>query len=265
MSCLLSKLVKQYRVNYEESQLPTLNEVGDLYYSKTNDGKSHIFINKNQCEKKILEPGKRGTFDDSGVMPSCVVKDKLYYTGWNTNKSSVNYRHGIGVLLNNERIYNGPVLDRTLDVPYLCNSPCVLFFDEFYHMWFCNGTGWIDDFPTYGISYAKSCDGFLWCVNKNIFGGEKEAWSRPCVKIIDNKFYMWCSIKEKNTNYQIFEFSSDNAFEWTLNGKVLILKEDWNSEMNCYPWIVKIDNTIKMFFNGNGFGKTGIGCCVYEI
>ena len=38
----------------------------------------------------------------------------------------------------------------------------------------------------------------------------------------------------------------------------------WDSEMIEYCHVVKIDKKLHMFYNGNGFGKTGFGYAVLE-
>src|SRR3954470_18395768 len=51
-------------------------------------------------DKPILPLGRLGTFDDSGIMPSCLVnhgRDQyLYYVGWNP-QVTVSYRLSIGL------------------------------------------------------------------------------------------------------------------------------------------------------------------------
>src|SRR5262249_38946084 len=51
-------------------------------------------------EQPLLDLGGQGTFDEQGVMPSCIVEERgnlwMYYTGWNTG-TSVPYRNSIGV------------------------------------------------------------------------------------------------------------------------------------------------------------------------
>ena len=36
-------------------------------------------------------------------------------------------------------------------------------------------------------------------------------------------------------------------------------EQDWESEMTCYPWVVDYQDRTYMFYNGNGYGETGIG------
>jgi hypothetical protein len=33
----------------------------------------------------------------------------------------------------------------------------------------------------------------------------------------------------------------------------------WDSESIAYPYVLRIDNRLLMFYNGNGFGRTGFG------
>ena len=43
-----------------------------------------------------------------------------------------------------------------------------------------------------------------------------------------------------------------------------VSKEGWDSTMICYPTIVEVDGRLLMFYNGNGFGRTGIGYAVWK-
>lgn len=64
---------------------------------------SFNIVNKN--EKPLLELGRRGTFDDCGVMFSSIVdvgnKIYMYYTGWNEMKS-VRYHNSIGLAISED-------------------------------------------------------------------------------------------------------------------------------------------------------------------
>ena len=87
------------------------------------------------CREPLLPLGERGTFDDNGMMPSCIVsvgrRKYLYYMGWNP-QVTVSYRVSIGLAVSEDdgRTYSrysaGPLLDRDLNEPYFCSSPCVL-------------------------------------------------------------------------------------------------------------------------------------------
>ncbi len=72
-------------------------------------------------EEPILPLGDRGTFDDNGMTPSCVVQSGsltyLYYIGWNP-QVTVSYRLSIGLAVSEDggrsyrRFSDGPILDR---------------------------------------------------------------------------------------------------------------------------------------------------------
>ena len=38
----------------------------------------------------------------------------------------------------------------------------------------------------------------------------------------------------------------------------------WDSTMICYPFVVTVDDRTLLFYNGNGFGQTGIGYAVWQ-
>jgi hypothetical protein len=250
----------------EHAQLPTVEDRGDrfrIFYSYRVDGRSYINYfetNKNldvtyQNKTPVFEPGMRGCFDDCGVMPSCLVGHILYYTGWNLDKGLVPYGHGIGIALWHEslnkfiRISDGPVLDRSFKSPYLVNSPFVQIFDHEWKMWFCNGTGWDGNFPKYNIC-SYTC-GFWNFEQKRDFlieyGSSNEACSRPA--IYQNELYF--SKKTKDTEYEI------------CHEGISVLNEsnsEWDSKMTCYPYFCGD----YMFYNGNGYGASGIGVAINE-
>src|SRR5688572_23237342 len=83
----------------------------------------------------ILHLGKPGTFDDNGIMPSCLVDHEqnkyLYYIGWNP-QVTVSYRLAIGLAVSSdggttfEKYSEGPICDRSVDEIYFNTAPCVL-------------------------------------------------------------------------------------------------------------------------------------------
>jgi hypothetical protein len=246
-----------------QGQLPTVQKIDGgirVYYSKRIGKHSVIcYFETDKPEKAkhinedpVLTKGRRGCFDDSGVMPSCVYEDNLFYTGWNVDKGGVPYGHGIGCAKiagdKIERIFEGPVLDRTELTPFLANSP---FVDE-RGMLFCNGNGWKEDFPTYQIALAEMKYG-RWQVEKiKLYGGADEACSRPCR--FKEKVYF--AKKKRDSNYTIV----DEMGELVIS----VSSEGWDSQMVCYPAVFKYCGEWYMYYNGNGFGHTGIGLAKWE-
>jgi hypothetical protein len=56
-------------------------------------------------DEPILNLGKLGCFDESGIMPSCIIthnyKKYFYYVGWNVG-ASIRYRVSAGLAISND-------------------------------------------------------------------------------------------------------------------------------------------------------------------
>lgn len=253
------------RIYDREGQLPTVAKTSfgyRVFVSKRIDGRSHIFLlefDKNlnltfESQYPVLRPGKRGCFDDEGVMPSSLVGSCLYYTGWNTNKGAVPYGHGIGLADWDEaskcfkRRFDGPLVDRCVSVPYLANSPCVNRVGERWEMIFCNGHGWESNFPHYGLTKLTSVDPEFSADRQfeNLVWPSNTACSRA-TKIDDCIMF---AMKKINESYQIFALKNKK-----ISLQLKKSTSEWESEMVCYPYYC--DGMV--FYNGNGYGKSGIG------
>lgn len=240
-------------------------------------------------DQPVLGLGELGCFDDSGAMPSWIVDrgplKYLYYTGWNTS-TTVPYRNSIGLALSKdggrtfERAYNGPLLDRTQYEPHLCAVPCVLVEDDKWRMWYLSGVKW-DVFnakpePRYHIKYAESNDGVNWdrrgvvCID---FKSESEAGIvRPSVIKEGSLYRMWYSYRglenyrtDIRNSYRIGYAESHDGIEWTRKDEHLgldISPSGWDSEMVAYPYVYADETQKYMFYNGNGFGRSGLGYAV---
>ena len=297
------KWIKKGLIYSKHAQLPTVQAMGDLlriYYSRRdNKNRSQVYYFDveaddpskivNDPEHPVLRLGRRGCFDDAGVMPSCVVnlegQIRLYYTGWNVDKGDVPYGHGIGLAIWYEtdgefcRLSEGPILDRCMEIPFLANSPTVMKMPSWgkgspWKMWFCNGIGWEKEFAQYAICCAESDDGIRWksfpydYESSAYLGGYGYACSRPCAYLgDDNDIWIWYSRKSIASPYYIsgaysYEqwITKFNPPFWTHTGGINLLSDEgWDSEMQCYPYIHKHGSRTYMFYNGNGYGASGIG------
>jgi hypothetical protein len=260
------------------AQLPTpvlLRDRIRIYFSDRAGGKSYIrFLDVRtdlpsesigNASGMALSPGQRGCFDDSGVMPSCAVEIAsevyIYYTGWNLDKGQVPYGHGIGIAKctpegSLERIYNGPILDRSASEPFLCNSPYVARDGDGWRMVYCSGTGWIRDFPSYSLREARSIDGHKWEVGEYLFQGEsfdpEEALSRPCI----SGAAIYFASRKYDTPYRLETYVAGKG---RRPGGLELSADGWDSEMICYPYIIEVGSRRYLFYNGNGYGASGFG------
>ena len=158
-------------------------------------------------DRPVVPLGPVGTFDEDGNMPACAVNVGsalwLYYTGWNAGVS-VPYHNASGIAVSRdgghsfERMFHGPILDRTPSEPFLAVAPYVIKSDDGWRMWYTSGLGWrriMDRLePLYAIMSATSSDGIEWCRSGELAfprRHELEAIARPTVLHRGDHYHMW--------------------------------------------------------------------------
>jgi len=286
------------------AQVPTVQVQGDrlrIYYADRDpDGKSYTtYIDVSRSDptrvlyehlEPILPRGAPGTFDDDGMMPSCCVRKPdslwLYYSGWNRGVT-VPYRNSVGIAVSTDgggtfsRLYEGPVLDRTPAEPYIAVTPAILIEDGLWRMWYISGSRWVPIDgrlePVYHIKYADSTDGISWrrpnhlCI---VPRHELEAYSHPTVLKMGGIYHMWfCSrnsidFRDGAGSYRIGYARSEDGLNWSRDDAAHGLPAaaaGWDSSMTCYPFVTAFDDRVHLFYNGNGFGRSGIGYAQLEL
>jgi len=236
-------------------------------------------------DKPVLNLGKKGDFDEFGVMTGSVfpVGDKfyLYYCGW-TRMISVPYNWSIGLGISDDggdtfkRFGMGPIIGSTPFEPFLqagCSS--IIKEGDIYHLWYTSGIKWIDTDSkpesVYQIMHATSYDAINWTrearpiINSVI---SDEAQASPSVIKIGNKWHMVFSyrhsvnFRNKDRGYRLGYAWSENMHTWHRDDKILnfdVSSSGWDSEMVCYPHICEINGKIYIFYCGNDFGRKGFG------
>ena len=188
-------------------------------------------------DRPVLDLGKPGTFDDSGVMPSCIVnqggRKYLVYIGWNQGVT-VPYRNAVGLAVSDDdgltftRVFEGPIVDRTRFEPYFCASPYVMVDEGRWKLWYASSTGFVEvkgqREPVYQIKYAESPDGREWtrpnitCIDYTFEG---EANARPCVIKERGLYRMWYCYRgsldyrtDKSQSYRLGYAESADGMRW---------------------------------------------------
>lgn len=225
----------------------------------------------------VLDLGSLGAFDDSGVTNSCLVthgeRQYLYYTGWALGVSVPFYLHA-GLAISGDggrsfqRVSPAPVLERNAVDPYLTASPWVLVDNGVWRMWYVSATGWkpTASGPThhYHVRYAESADGLNWTRTGRVcldFVGDEYAFGRPCVVRDDDGIYrMWYSVR--GAAYRIGYAESRDGLAWSRmddRAGIDVSSEGWDSQMIEYPVVFDRDGRRLMLYNGNDYGRTGVG------
>jgi hypothetical protein len=229
----------------------------------------------------VLALGELGTFDESGAMLSWMVthgeEKYLYYIGWNLGVT-VPFRNAIGLAISRDggwtaRKYSqGPILDRSTEDPFFLGSACVLKEGDIWRMWYLSAIRWkmVSSRPRheYLIKYAHSWDGIHWerpgiiCLD---FQSEGEyALSRPCVLKDGDRYKMWYSYRGKS--YRIGYAESADGLHWERKDEeagIDVSETGWDSEMVEYPFVFDFQGRRYLLYNGNDYGRTGIGLAVW--
>lgn len=271
---------------------------GDIYRiyfnSRNKENKSqpgYVEINIENREilyispKPVLELGKPGLFDDSGVWCSWIVEHDgllyMYYSGW-MRGVTVPYYSAIGLAISEDggqtfrRYSRAPIMDRNEIDPYSIGSPCVLIEDNIWRMWYWSAVDFrIENGKPmyyYHIKYAESEDGIHW-IRKGIvcidFNYPKETRiCRPCVIKEDGIYKMWYCYAIGHSGYRIGYAESEDGVHWIRKDDksgIDVSKSGWDSEMICYPFVFEHKGKKYMLYNGNEYGKTGFGLAVLEV
>ena len=228
-------------------------------------------------ENVVLGPGRLGTFDDNGVLPSCFINNVdellMYIIGFKPGGTTRMDLFG-GLAISNDmgnsfvRWSEAPIIERNKQNPFINTAPWVVKTENSYLMYYVSGTEWINkDLPRYNIQIATSKDGKEWTRDGKIaidFKDGENALARPYV-IRDGDYYrMWFS--SKGDFYLPKYAESKDGIEWTRYDNSVDLYPDPggpDEEMICYPIVLKNNDQHIMFYNGNEYGKEGI-CLAIE-
>lgn len=236
--------------------------------------------------EQLLPLGELGAFDDSGIMLTSVIEKNgiiyLFYIGWNLGVT-VPFRNSIGLAISEDggntfkKQFKGPIIDRNHIEPHFVASNCVIKWNEGYIMYYLSCVGWDKiegkTMHRYHIKWATSKDLVHWERNNNIaidFAYPNEyAISVPRVITTKTGFAMWYSYRggPYSEKYRIGYAESNDGKNWVRKDELVDLsctENAWDSEMVCYPCIFEHNGQLQMLYNGNDYGKTGIGLAVLE-
>lgn len=272
---------KRWRIYYATRN--SLNQSFTSYIEVESGNPGNIIY---QHTLPILELGSLGSFDEHGIMPSSIINignlKYLYYIGWSERKS-VPYQNSIGLAISNDggrtftKFSKGPIIGINSVDPFFTGTIYVLKVTDIFHAYYLSCIEWklVNNKPesTYVLKYAKSFDGVNW-IRENIiaipFKDENEGGIVSASVIKNNSmFLMWFGYRKYfdfRTNpinsYRIGFAESSDGIHWLRDDKKNtfdISSSGWDCEMVSYPNIIKFKNQLYLFYNGNGFGRTGFG------
>jgi hypothetical protein len=236
-----------------------------------------------------MDLGQPGTHDEDGVIASHVIQvgdEVLMYYGGVSRGGSVPYRMSIGLArsldggITFDRVFDGPIVDRTPQEPYMTMAPNVVRSSSGWTMFYGSGIKWVkiaDKYePIYIIKRAYSENGLHWtqpnhtCIPQS---HPLEANTRPAVLQTENGYEMFfCyrssrEYRDGDGSYRIGHARSADGIKWIRESDPIGLQptgSGWNGTTMSYPSVIVVDGRKFMFHNGNGFGQTGIGCAIWS-
>lgn len=268
-----------YRVYFSTRDKFNRNSVG-FFEININDPYNLLSIS----EVPVLTPGPLGGFDDHGVYASSIVhvgnQLYMYYIGWNPGPyplfySSIGLAISIDSGISFQKKFNFPIMARNEYDPILVTSPFVIFENNFWKMWYVSGLKWeksdhnTDSF--YHIKYAFSLDGIKWhregIVALDLQTNEKNI-ARCCVVPKADGYEAWYSYN-CDEGYRIGYATSKDSILWErkdIESGITISDEasDWDAKSVAYPYVIYQGRKAYMFYNGNAFGRDGIGLAVAD-
>ena len=288
--------IKKHNIfNEHHAQLPVvdvLDSVYRIYYSTRIGGRStpmwidvdqQSFQVVNKCTNPILPLGAIGTFDHYGVMPTDIVDVNdntkyLYYIGWSL-RQDVPYHNTLGLAISYDagstwyKHSTGPVFSSCTKEPGFIGTAKVFNNGGDWSMYYLSCRDWFESEqglePMYDIKLAKSSDGVSWIpLDKIIVPLLEGEGGISSFQMIKDK--AWFSVRgaasyrnDVENSYKI-KTSTLTDGEWIRDAhtELDVSVDGWDSEMVAYPYIVQNSNELIMFYNGNGFGKTGIGYAI---
>jgi predicted GH43/DUF377 family glycosyl hydrolase len=239
----------------------------------------------NIAQSPIMELGELGTFDEFAIYPTSVVQDGtdmlMYYAGWSRCKS-VPYTVSIGLAIGNTqgtqftRYSKGPILTNSAFEPFELSGPKVRKIGGKWYMYYLAGEKWqiVDNRAEslYKIRLAVSDDGVTWTkLNRDLITSkleDGECQAGPDVFFKDGMYHMYFTYRHahdyrnKDRGYRIGYAYSSDAITWTRDDSkagIGLSTIGWDSEMQHYPHVFEVDNDHYMVYNGNDFGRYGLG------
>jgi hypothetical protein len=237
----------------------------------------------NASEQPLLGLGKPGTFDDNGVLVCSVVRHPdgrffMYYVGFELG-TKIRYRLLTGLAISDDggisfkRFSDTPILERSDQELYFRCGPWCIFDNDRFKMWYVAGSDWQTingkEMPVYEVKYIESSDGINWPNEGKtlvrITDHDEHGFGRPVLYCPpDHKFkYLHYSVRSiSRMAYHLGVARSTNSQDWERIDDSLSLtisEHSFDSDAIMYSAPIHLNGTDLLFYNGNEFGREGIG------
>jgi hypothetical protein len=237
--------------------------------------------------RPLLPPGETGAFDAAGFGPSCALaaggRVWLYYQGVSVPRD-VPYQHAIGLAVSDdglafERVATGPVLSTGPYDPIFVTTPFVRHTGSAYEMWYGSATRWEATAgrleASYTIRRTVSADGLVWSAATTLAVASDDPHvvgaTRPWIARDGDRSRVWFS--RRGTDFRsggsgayaiVHAPLADDGTRADGPIEPVVFENppqpgDWDGQMQAYPCVMPLGDDLVMFYNGNHFGRAGLG------
>lgn len=276
------------------ASIPTLLQLdGSLYRvyfaSRDRDNRSHVGYVDIDLEsptkivgvspEPVLTPGPLGGFDGDGIYAESICRDgddlRLYTAGYTAGHTKPLFYAAIGMATSRDggRTFvkrgRAPIMDISEHDPCLVTAPFVMREGPLWRMWYSSCIGWSREtgrlLSHYHVKYAESDDGIVWRRDGHIAIDFAEPGETNIARLWivrdGDRYRGWFS--SGSASYRIHYAESRDGLTWVRSDPGIALSESgWDSEQQAYPAVTRYRDRWFMFYNGNAFGRDGIGLAI---
>ena len=232
----------------------------------------------NVCDSPALDIGTAGCFDESGVVPCAVFEEDgkvyLYYAGYQLGQKirftvfgGLAVSHDGGTVF--ERVKQTPVVDRTNKELFFRVIHTIIKEDGKYKVWYGGGSRFLQGkdktLPCYDIRYMESDSPFRFPEDFTVALGtapDEYRVGRPYVFKENGLYKMFFGASSEDVPYELSYAESKDGMSWIRKNDDVGIEasdQDWDSQMTAYPAVIHYKDKAYMFYNGNDYGRTGVG------
>ena len=234
----------------------------------------------------LLDIGRSGTFDENGVLATCVLRidDRtlfMYYVGFELG-TRIRYRLLSGLAISEDngqtfvRHQETPILERQPDELYFRGGPFVQREGCGFRMWYCAGSRWVNlngkTMPVYELRHLRSPDGLHWpgC-GETVLPVSQEGehgFGRPWVMRDVNAYRLFYSIRNSVFGqYRLGFARSEDGHVWARDDAAIGLDvslSGFDDTAIMYASVIETNLGELCFYNGNDFGRAGFAVALRE-
>lgn len=232
----------------------------------------------------VLDIGRDGCFDDSGVLPSAIFehdgKHYMFYSAYQ-KMEKVPYTILTGLAVFNDdfnklkRVTETPFLERKNDERFIRSAVYCIEESGVYKIYYSSGNEWfnntIKSVPKYDIKYIESDSFFDWshstphkCIQ---LAGDEYGLTTPNVWKDGDIYKMTYAIRSVSKGYRLGYAESTDNINWRRidnSMDIEVSPTGWDSEMVCFGNVFQYEDKEYLFYCGNHYGIGGMGYAELE-